>query len=106
MRSQCAGSQTELLNTPDKETGQRYVGSASAIPASRWATYATTLHGGNVGLRELVEAKGEEYYRINMRFAFLEYWSMRTDDAHVLEREGSLRTRSGPAICSRSIPTP
>lgn len=73
----------------DKETGQRYVGSAYGDTGiwHRWATYATTLHGGNVGLRELVEAKGEEYYRTNMRFALLEYWSMRTDDAHVLERE-------------------
>lgn len=73
----------------DKETGQRYVGSAYGDTGiwHRWATYATTLHGGNVGLRELVEAKGEEYYRTNMRFALLEYWSMRTDDVHVLERE-------------------
>ena len=53
----------------------------------RWSTYAATLHGGNVGLKELVEETGEEYYRTNMRFALLEYWSMRTDDGHVLERE-------------------
>ena len=73
----------------DKETGQRYVGSAYGDTGvwQRWATYAATLHGGNVGLKELVEEKGEEYYRSNMRFALLEYWSMRTDDAHVLERE-------------------
>lgn len=30
---------------------------------------------------------GDEYYRTNMRFALLEYWSMRTDDQHVLQRE-------------------
>jgi len=73
----------------DKETGQRYVGSAYGDTGvwQRWATYAATLHGGNVGLRELVEEKGEEYYRTNMRFALLEYWSMRTGDDHVLERE-------------------
>ncbi|NPC98823.1 GIY-YIG nuclease family protein [Nocardioides sp. zg-DK7169] len=73
----------------DKETGQRYVGSAYGDTGvwQRWATYAATLHGGNVGLKELAEQKGEEYYRTNMRFALLEYWSMRTDDAHVLERE-------------------
>ncbi|MEP7739520.1 VOC family protein [Nocardioides sp. 31GB23] len=53
----------------------------------RWSTYAATLHGGNVGLKELVDEKGEEYYRTNMRFALLEYWSMRTDHDHVLERE-------------------
>ncbi|MBO1765448.1 GIY-YIG nuclease family protein [Allobranchiibius sp. GilTou38] len=73
----------------DKETGQRYVGSAYGDTGiwQRWATYATTLHGGNVGLKELLEQKGSENYRANMRFALLEYWSMRTDDEHVLERE-------------------
>ncbi|MCR6030799.1 GIY-YIG nuclease family protein [Nocardioides sp. zg-579] len=73
----------------DKETGQRYVGSAYGDTGvwQRWSTYAATLHGGNVGLKEVVDAKGEEYYRTNMRFALLEYWSMRTDDDHVLERE-------------------
>ncbi|MDN4163495.1 GIY-YIG nuclease family protein [Nocardioides abyssi] len=73
----------------DKETGQRYVGSAYGDTGvwQRWATYAATLHGGNVGLKQLVDEKGEEYYRTNMRFALLEYWSMRTDDDHVLERE-------------------
>lgn len=73
----------------DKETGQRYVGSACGDTGvwQRWATYALTLHGGNIGLKELVEEKGEEYYRTNMRFALLEYWSMRTADDHVLERE-------------------
>jgi len=73
----------------DRETGQRYVGSAYGDTGiwQRWTTYATTLHGGNVGLEQLVREKGEEYYRTNMRFALLEYWSMRTDDAHVLERE-------------------
>lgn len=73
----------------DKETGRRYVGSAYGDTGvwQRWKTYAATLHGGNVGLRELVAQKGEEYCRANMRFALLEYWSMRTDDAHVLQRE-------------------
>jgi hypothetical protein len=73
----------------DKETGQRYVGSAYGDTGiwQRWSTYATSLHGGNVGLKELLTEKGTEYYVTNMRFALLEYWSMRTDDHHVLERE-------------------
>ena len=73
----------------DTETGQRYVGSAYGDTGiwQRWATYAATLHGGNVGLKDLLDEVGEEYYRHNMRFALLEYWSMRTDDDHVLERE-------------------
>lgn len=73
----------------DKETGLRYVGSAYGDTGiwQRWVTYAATLHGGNVGLKALLEEKGDEYYRTNMRFALLEYWSMRTDDDHVLQRE-------------------
>lgn len=73
----------------DSQTGQRYVGSAYGDTGiwQRWTTYAATLHAGNVGLKELLEAEGEEYFRANMRFALLEYWSMRTDDAHVLARE-------------------
>jgi hypothetical protein len=73
----------------DRETGRRYVGSAYGDTGiwHRWSTYALTLHGGNVGLKKLVEEKGEDYYRTNMRFALLEYWSMRTEDEHVLRRE-------------------
>ncbi|WP_435198488.1 GIY-YIG nuclease family protein [Janibacter sp. GS2] len=73
----------------DKETGQRYVGSAYGDMGiwQRWTTYAETLHGGNAGLKSLLDKMGDEYYRTNMRFALLEYWSMRTDDSHVLERE-------------------
>ena len=73
----------------DAETGQRYVGSAYGDTGiwQRWSYYAMTLHGDNVGLKDLVKEKGEESYRTNMRFALLEYWSMRTDDHHVLERE-------------------
>ena len=73
----------------DRQTGQRYVGSAYGDTGiwQRWAAYAATLHGGNVGLKVLLEEVGDEYYRNNMRFALLEYWSMRTDDDHVLERE-------------------
>jgi hypothetical protein len=73
----------------DTGTGQRYVGSAYGDTGiwQRWSYYASTLHGDNDGLKKLLEQKGEEYYRTNMRFALLEYWSMRTDDHHVLERE-------------------
>lgn len=53
----------------------------------RWSNYAASLHGNNVGLREFVGEKGEDYFSANMKFALPEFWSMRTDDAHVLERE-------------------
>jgi hypothetical protein len=73
----------------DQTTGARYVGSAYGDTGiwQRWSTYTATLHGNNVGLKELVDEKGEDYFLANMKFALLEFWSMRTDDAHVLERE-------------------
>jgi hypothetical protein len=73
----------------DQTTGARYVGSAYGDTGiwQRWSTYAATLHGNNVGLEELLHDKGEDYFRLNMKFALLEFWSMRTADAHVLQRE-------------------
>lgn len=73
----------------EADTGRRYVGSAYGDTGiwERWSTYVSTLHGGNVGLRDLIVAKGEDHFRSSMRFALLEFWSMRTDDAVVLERE-------------------
>jgi hypothetical protein len=73
----------------DQTIGARYVGSAYGDTGiwQRWSTYAETLHGNNVGLRELLAEKGADHFRANMKFALLEFWSMRTDDGHVLERE-------------------
>lgn len=73
----------------DQITGLRYVGSATGDTGvwARWSSYAQTLHGGNRGLIDLVAEKGEEYFRTNMKFALLEFWSMRTDDGDVLGRE-------------------
>ncbi len=45
------------------------------------------MHGGNLDLHDLVEREGDEYVRDNLVFALLEFWSMRTSDDHVLERE-------------------
>src|SRR6478735_4606189 len=73
----------------DQTTGARYVGSAYGDTGiwQRWSTYAATLHGSNIGLQELLDEKGKDYFCVNMKFALLEFWSMRTDDSHVLERE-------------------
>lgn len=84
----------------DQVTGQPYVGSAYGDTGiwQRMTQYAETLHGNNVGLIELVEREGPDYARNNLRFALLEYWSMRTEDQHVLDREaywkGVLLSRS------------
>lgn len=74
----------------DQVTGRPYVGSAYGDTGiwARLGEYVASLHGGNLTLRELVGRKGPEYARTNLRFALLEFWSMRTSDEHVLAREG------------------
>jgi hypothetical protein len=74
----------------DQLTGKAYVGSAYGDTGlwARLGEYVASLHGGNVALRELVGEGGPEYARANLRFALLEFWSMRTSDAQVLDREG------------------
>ena len=73
----------------DQATGEPYVGSAYGDTGiwQRWSYYASTLHGDNVGLEAHLLLKGEDYFRQNMRFALLEFWSMRTEDQHVINRE-------------------
>lgn len=74
----------------DEVTGKPYVGSAYGDTGiwARMREYVDSLHGGNVELRELVGEQGADYARKNLRFALLEFWSMRTADEHVLAREG------------------
>jgi hypothetical protein len=74
----------------DEVTGKPYVGSACGDTGiwARLGDYVASLHGGNVALRELIGRDGPEYARANLRFALLEFWSMRTSDEHVLAREG------------------
>ncbi|GAB2455325.1 GIY-YIG nuclease family protein [Nocardioides hungaricus] len=73
----------------DQLTGEPYVGSAYGDTGvwQRWSYYAGTLHGDNIGLKAHLAAVGEDYFRQNMRFALLEFWSMRTEDQHVIDRE-------------------
>lgn len=73
----------------DRTTGEPYVGAAYGDVGiwDRLCQYSDTLHGGNVGLAAMVRDKGAEYARSNLTFALLEFWSMRTEDQHVLDRE-------------------
>lgn len=73
----------------DQLTGEPYVGSAYGDTGvwQRWSYYAATLHGDNIGLKAHLAVVGEDYFRQNMRFALLEFWSMRTKDQHVIDRE-------------------
>lgn len=73
----------------DQLTGEPYVGAAYADEGiwHRLCAYAENLHGNNVGLKTLLAAKGEEYALRNLRFALLEFWSKRTEDQRVIDRE-------------------
>lgn len=73
----------------DQVTGEPYVGSAYGDTGiwQRWSYYAATLHGDNIGLKAHLEDIGPAAYRERMRFALLEFWSMRTRDEHVIDRE-------------------
>jgi hypothetical protein len=73
----------------DLLTGKPYVGSACGDTGiwARLSEYVTTLHGGNLALHELVDVEGRDYALAHLRFALLEFWSMRTSDEHVLTRE-------------------
>jgi hypothetical protein len=78
----------------DQETGEPYVGAAYGDEGiwQRLCRYAETLHGDNVALRALVDEKGTDYARKNLRFALLEFWSMRTEDQRVIDRETYWKT--------------
>ena len=73
----------------DRTSGKPYVGSAYGDTGiwARWGQYVASLHGGNIDLRALIDREGQAYARENLTFALLEFWSMRTSDEHVIERE-------------------
>ena len=73
-----------------RETGPVYIGSATSETGGLWSrlcNYIASGHAGNKLLRELVGKEGVDYLRDNFIWALLEYWPMRVDDEHVLERE-------------------
>ncbi len=77
-----------LIN--DTNTGKRYVGSACGDQGiwSRWSSYVTSGHGGNVELRALVKDPSLRYCRSHFRFALLEHRPMPTLDGVIHDREG------------------
>ena len=73
----------------DLSTGQLYVGSASGQDQiwSRWSAYATTLHGGNKILRQLIAENGTDYVR-NFQYSILEVRThLTTPEETVVRRE-------------------
>ena len=73
----------------DKSNGKKYVGSAYGDAGiwSRWSCYATTGHGYNDELFEIIEKKGLDYARENFQLSVLEVISMGRDDNYVIGRE-------------------
>lgn len=71
----------------DERSGRHYVGSASGGSGilQRWADYASTGHGGNIELVELLrESPGRES---DLRLTLLEAMPLLTPRAQVIERE-------------------
>lgn len=73
----------------DKLNGKKYVGSAYGDTGlwSRWECYVNTGHGWNQGLSKLISEAGIEYARENFQFSIVEFYSMRTDDQFIINRE-------------------
>ncbi len=73
----------------DKLTGRKYVGSAHGGTGiwARWSCYIHTGHGFNDELYRLIQEVGLDYARQNFQLTLLEYYSHRTDDQVVLNRE-------------------
>jgi hypothetical protein len=73
----------------DKKNGKMYVGSAHGDSGiwSRWREYIDTGHGGNKNLMEIIAKESFDYARNNFKFSLLEYYSMKTDDKVIIDRE-------------------
>ena len=74
----------------DKSTGKCYVGSATAKSGmlfSRWSAYVKNGHGGNKGLKNLVDDKGFDYIKDNFQYTIIENFNSKVDDKYVLGRE-------------------
>lgn len=73
----------------DGNTGKGYVGAAYGGTGiwSRWMCYINTGHGYNDELTHIIDTHTREYARHNFSFALLEYFTPKTDDIVVQERE-------------------
>ena len=73
----------------DKKTHKFYIGSTYGKDgiAQRWEYYKEEIHGGNEGLIELYNNKGEEYFKENMFFTLLEYFDKNKDVNYIIKRE-------------------
>ena len=84
----------------DNKTGKLYVGSATAqygMLLQRWSNYVSDGHGGNEGLKAVVQEHGFDYVKANFQYSILENYNARMDDNYILKRESwwkeALRSR-------------
>ena len=84
----------------DNKTGKLYVGSATAqygMLLQRWSNYVSDGHGGNEGLKAVVQEHGFDYVKENFQYSILENYNARMDDNYILKRESwwkeTLRSR-------------
>lgn len=73
----------------DIKSQRRYIGSAYGEQGiwGRWSLYAAVGHGGNMGMRALLEGHDLNYCRRHFKFALLEHMDARTDDRLIIARE-------------------
>ncbi len=71
----------------DKLTGKLYVGSAYGDMCiwQRWSEYSKNGHGGNKGLKALIEEKPNYFY--NFSYSVLEVCNMNIGDTYIINRE-------------------
>lgn len=73
----------------DRSNGKKYVGSAYGEHGiwSRWKSYCNSGHGGNQGLKELLNNNDESYSEKNFHISLLELIPFGKDDDFVINRE-------------------
>ena len=82
------GSVSGVYLISDSETGQQYVGSASGVLGiwQRWSEYATTGHGGNREIQDVLKNRGFDHLRF-FRYSILETCDSSASNEEVVERE-------------------
>ena len=74
----------------DTYTGKLYVGSATSqygMLLQRWSDYIANGHGGNKGLKDIVNSKGFDYVKKYFQYSILENYNVKMDDNYILKRE-------------------
>lgn len=73
----------------DNKTGKLYIGSATGENGvlQRWEEYMNTKTGGNVGLIDLYNKKGPNYFEDNMWYSILEIFEKNVNREKILKRE-------------------